>query len=136
MKELLFHVSQQLCKRIRTISVFQRLWEFGKYASTCEHGKLYLEIAGHIIELLKENDFKELKPSLNGFYKVMSTYWDISTLGNNEDWETLLQDMDKLCDSVPENQKKSVSNMMVNLSDYFQEQYKEYKKYEQTSPKR
>ena len=128
--------AKNFAKESEQYQFFQRLWEFGKYASTCEHGKLYLEIAGHIIELLKENDFKELKPSLNGFYKVMSTYWDISTLGNNEDWETLLQDMDKLCDSLPENQKKSVSNIMVSLSDYFQEQYKEYKKYEQTSPKR
>ncbi len=36
----------------------------------------------------------------------MSTYWDISTLGSNEDWKVMLQDMDKLCDSVPESQKK------------------------------
>ena len=52
---------------------FHQLWEFGKFASACEHGKLYLEIAGQIIELLKNNDlkeFKELKQSLNGFIKL------------------------------------------------------------------
>ena len=128
--------SKTFAKESEQYQFFHKLWEFGTFASTCEHGKLYLEIAGQIIELLKNNDFKELKQPLNGFYKIMSTYWNISTLGNNEDWETLLQDMDKLCDSVSENQKKNVSNMMVSLSDYFQEQYKVYKKYEHPSPKR
>lgn len=118
---------------------FHQLWEFGKFASACEHGKLYLEIAGQIIELLKNNDlkeFKELKQSLNGFYKIMSTYWDISTLGSNEDWKVMLQEMDKLCDSVPESQKENLSKIMVSLCDYFEEQYKAYKKYQHPSPKR
>jgi hypothetical protein len=36
--------------------------------------------------------------------------------------------MDKLCDSVSENQKESIFNMIVSLLDYFEELYKVYKK--------
>ena len=58
----------------------------------------------------------------------MLTYCDISKFRNNEGQEVLLQDMDKLCDSVSENQKESIFNMIVSLLDYFEELYKVYKK--------
>ena len=36
--------ANNFAKESEQYQFFQRLWEFGKYASTCEHGKLYLEI--------------------------------------------------------------------------------------------
>lgn len=128
--------AKNFTKESEQYQFFHKLWEFGTFASTCEHGKLYLDIAEQIIELLKNNDFKELKQPLNGFYKIMSTYWDVSTFGSNEDWKAMVQDMDKLCDCVSESQKKNLSNIMVSLSDYFEEQYKEYKSEDYKSPKR
>jgi len=111
--------AEKFSKGSEQYQFFSKIWEFGKYAGTCEHGKLYLEVAGQIIELLKTHDFNELKEPLNGFYNIMSTYWNIAAAGNENDWNNMVKDMDELCERVPENQKEHMSKILVSLSVYF-----------------
>jgi hypothetical protein len=99
---------------------FSKLWDFGKYAASCEDKDMYLCIGQEILVALMQHGFDELSQPLNGFYKIMCDYHDISA---NEDrkWEELVLRCDEAVAAVKPELTECIGKVYATFLDCMNE---------------
>lgn len=103
---------------------FNKMWEFGKYAASCDNKEMYLNISKIIIDELRKTDFTELRDPLNKFYTFMSEYWNIP-IDNTSEWTEFINHCDEYLGNLPENMQKFMGDILYELQSGLQKRAKD-----------
>ena len=111
---------EKFSKDSEQFKFFSKLWDFGKYAATCEHKDMYLKIGMLILNELKTVDFAELRELLNTFYITMCKYWNTDSEPN---WQQMINESDQYIGTLSPERQEFMGNVFLAMMDGINDKY-------------